>query len=57
MYGLSDVEEDVSIAINHVLATLVDEHRAHVKLLQLSGNTTLEPLLELFEFGECRRYQ
>ena len=49
--GLSDVEENVvaSMAIDHVSATLDDELRAHVKLLQLSGNVSLERLLELVD--------
>ena len=48
LYGLQgDVNNAVdSIAINHIISTLSDDMRSQAKILQLTGNKSLECLLD-----------
>ena len=47
LYGIEQEEAIESIAVNHVLSSLDDDMRKEIKVLQLSGNSKLENILEL----------
>ena len=51
LYGLQGNANDATdaIAINHVVSGLSEEIRSQAKILQLTGNKSLECLLELVE--------
>ena len=51
LYGLQGNANDAidAIAINHVVSGLSEEIRSQAKILQLTGNKSLECLLELVE--------
>ena len=51
LYGLQGNANDAidAIAINHVVSSLSEEIRSQAKILQLTGNKSLECLLELVE--------